>query len=710
MNDNRTAPKKNPSKLARVTRYFVENANVVRLIPLHEKVHSILVRANVELGRLEPLDPLFALRLREFDQAVLELQKSKWHAEAAGRRLAGEHWKQCYAAARRSLALGTRVYEALAAGSTQPVVEECETPAVRAGTEIEFAGEVPLVPRSNPVVLLQGSDYEMGYQYAQQVIQIFGGWVFEHKAGRSFTAADAEVHRQYEAQMRRHAPELIDFIRGWADGATARGVAMSYEDVLDIWTGHSPPAAFYHAKGDWNKAMDRVPILCSGMAAWGRATHDGQLVTASSGDHDATFMVTIVAFPESGHAFIYSPFSVYGDVPVVGNVGLMGHPGMNARGLAYVHHGGVPKMIEDPAEWGYGLRRGMSVFHVLRFAGSAREALAMELDFPVGDVGLDPANTAGGFYADDIFGYIAESRQSPLAIREAGVLGETDFLYANNSAAHPLAEQAGWMKPYRANWQWDPHGGWRPVSYQPPSLVALRKPSGADLVNAIQCLMYANSCGRNQYAFQALSQRAGLIDWEYLLQVYRRSGILPPGDFADIAAGYKKTGEWGEVTTGHAGNAIVALMQPTQGRYAVCVGPAARGLTAHAPYPHAGPVYGETNAFWEIRLADSPAAVMRSAAQNALDRLEAAAMALGRLNGARQAAAGAQALVDRARAEYQHGRQAEAEAQRLPGREALYRLASATRRYNHAQVLAGQAFGWLAPEAQPRPLELRPAL
>jgi hypothetical protein len=383
---------------------------------------------------------------------------------------------------------------------------------------------------------------------------------------------------------------------------------------------------------------------------------------------------------------------------------------MNARGLAYVHHGGVPKMIEDPAGWGYGLRRGMSVFHVLRFASSAREALAMELNFPVGDVGLDPANTAGGFYADDTYGYIAESRQSPVAIREAGVLGETDFLYANNSAAHPLAEQAGWMKPYRANWQWDAHGGWRPVSYRPPSLVSLRKPSGAALVNAIQSLMYANSSGRNRFAFDALSQRAGLIDWEYLLQVYRTSGSLPPGDFAAIAAGYKKTGEWGQVTTGHAGNAIVALMQPAQGRYAVCVGPAARGLTAHAPNPHAGPVYGETNAFWEIYLASTPAGVVDSAAQQARARLQAAEAALGRLNGARQAAAHVQVLLDQAQAEYQRGRHAEADAQRLHGREALYRLAGAARRYNYAQVLAGQALGWVAPEARAQAAPaLRPA-
>jgi hypothetical protein len=692
MNNPRYTPKKNPSKFKKVSRYLIENANVVRLIPLHEKVHSILIRTNIELGKLDTKDPVYPLRLREFNQAVLELQKSKWYAEVAGRKQEKDAWKKCFAAAKRSIELGTLIYNALVQKNTFPVVEIFDTIAPKAGIEIEFVGEMPILPQSNPVVILQGSDYEMGYQYAQQVIQIFGTWIFAHKSGRTFTIDEDEVHRNYEAQMQKHTPELIDFIRGWADGATKAGMAMSYDDVLDIWTGHSRPASFYQAKGDWNKAMDRVPILCSGMAAWGRATVDGKLVTGSSGDHDATFMVTIVAFPQTGNAFIYSPFSVYGDVPVVGNVGMMGHPGMNARGLAYVHHGGVPKMVEDPSEWGYGIRRGMSVFHVLRFANTTREALEIEMSFPVGDVGMDPANTAGGFYADCEYGYIAESRKNPVAIREAGLLGETDFLYANNSAAHSLVEQAGWMKPYRDGWTREEHGGWRPISYQPPTLISLRKPSNADLVNAIQSLMYFNSCGRNNYAFRVLNHQVEKIDYEYMQQVYRRSGILPSGTFEEIASGYKKNGDWGEVTTGHSGNAIVAFMKPSEARYSVCVGPTARGLTAHAPYPHAGPIFGETNAAWEIHLASTPEGVMKSAEENATDYLLEAERLLYGCDLSENDACKKMMrnLLNRAHNEYQHGLQLQIDVDATSECERLYRLSSATRRFNHAQVLSVQ--------------------
>jgi hypothetical protein len=117
MNMVKTPLKKNPSKFMKVTRYFLENANIVRMIPLHEKVHSILIRANTELSKLDQKDPLYTLRLREFNQAVLELQKSKWYAEAAGRRLAKDAWKKSFAAAKRSIDLGTKVYNALITGA-----------------------------------------------------------------------------------------------------------------------------------------------------------------------------------------------------------------------------------------------------------------------------------------------------------------------------------------------------------------------------------------------------------------------------------------------------------------------------------------------------------------------------------------------------------------------------------------------------------------
>jgi len=131
-----------------------------------------------------------------------------------------------------------------------------------------------------------------------------------------------------------------------------------------------------------------------------------------------------------------------GDVPVVGPVWMMGHGGMNNKGVAYVHHGGETKMIEPKDAWEYGIGKGASIFHMLRFAKSAREAREMEPTFSIGDIGR-PTSTPCGFYADSTYGYVMESRKDPVIIREVSVMGETDFLYSANSAIHPDAGKAG---------------------------------------------------------------------------------------------------------------------------------------------------------------------------------------------------------------------------------------------------------------------------
>ncbi len=46
--------------------------------------------------------------------------------------------------------------------------------------EIEFVdGKVPLPQSVRPLILLKGSDYDMGFQYYQQLIHVFGSWILE---------------------------------------------------------------------------------------------------------------------------------------------------------------------------------------------------------------------------------------------------------------------------------------------------------------------------------------------------------------------------------------------------------------------------------------------------------------------------------------------------------------------------------------------------
>jgi hypothetical protein len=48
--------------------------------------------------------------------------------------------------------------------------------------EISFTDGALLVPNVSPVILLSGSDYDMGYQYYQQLeqlVQVYGPWILE---------------------------------------------------------------------------------------------------------------------------------------------------------------------------------------------------------------------------------------------------------------------------------------------------------------------------------------------------------------------------------------------------------------------------------------------------------------------------------------------------------------------------------------------------
>jgi hypothetical protein len=62
------------------------------------------------------------------------------------------------------------------------------------GTEIDFAyGDVPLPQAVRPLILLHGSDREMGVQYYQQLIQVFGSWILERVAYDRLTDAEEQA-------------------------------------------------------------------------------------------------------------------------------------------------------------------------------------------------------------------------------------------------------------------------------------------------------------------------------------------------------------------------------------------------------------------------------------------------------------------------------------------------------------------------------------
>lgn len=698
-----TVNEQNPSRSKRLTRtlelgrWMVKNLNFLRVLREIQSTRTWLVRVNMLLGSMSSLDRSYPYWLNEFNRALIEATKGKWLASKAMETRSKATWRKAFRSLTDARAHSEGTATKLSQKETAPFKSRPLNLRTKE-TEIQFADEVPLVPGIQPIVLLSGSEYEMGYQYAQQLSQIFGHWILERKAGRGFTADEKRILRRWEAELREHAPEILNLCQGWVAGANEAGVAMTYDDVLDIWTGHRPPASNYFGLGDGNPLIGAP--LCSGVAAWGRASSDGRLVAGSSGDHDPTFSVTVVAYPEDGNNLVFTPFSAVGDVPVVGPVYMMGHPGMNNQGVGYIEHGGSPTMIEPKDKWGYGLRLGASIWQVLRHANSAREAMEMELALPIGDAGR-PVSSPGAFYADGGYGYVLESRASPVLLREAGTLGEQDFLFANNSAMHPGAEQAGWMQRNRENWQWDERGGWHPAQVHILELLSLRRRgSSGDTVGDRMGHIYHNSYHRNLYLYRMMELAAGHVDLEYMKMIYRNSGTLPEGSWEDISKAYRSRGTWGEYSVGHAGNALVAVMKPDRGDrgvYGVCSGTAARGLTPNAPNPAGGPVFDETNAFWEIRLAAEPYGVVQQTKAKAEDDLIVARTELESNELKNDPPARLQSLLEQAESQLDSGRQSEAKAESASGHDRIYFWARAIRGYTTAQVRARQVSHALAP-------------
>lgn len=676
-------------------KYGIGNFNTFRAAKKRDPVRTQLCLANMELGKLNYHDPVYMKRVEEFNQAMIEFYKGKWYATVASKTKSRDDWKKCFEGFKKAEKIGNQLYKHLRSSSTESI-QYTPSKISSEDTEIKFADGVPLVPEITPVIILQGSDHEMGHQYAQQLVEIFGKWILERKTGNKFSESELKILKEWEKQHEKYTPWLLDFCHGWVEGANELGIEMSYEDVLDLWIGHKKPAEDFLDTG----GLPEIPQLaCSGVAAWGKATKDGKLVTGSTGDHDMSYQVTIVGYPEKGNNFIYSPFGATGDIAGAGSVYFFGHPAMNDKGLVYVHHGGGPKFLEPRKYWGYGIRRAASVMHVLRFCDNAREAEEMEKSWPIGDVGLGDQNTVGGFYADGEYAYIIEGRKEPEAIRNAGILGEEDFIYANNSTAHPRAIESEWMSQEKDEWMWDEHGGWRPKN--PTGMTKSLslffyyfsgRLSTSDLLRKGMMFAYTNSCNRNRYLFDMMSKGFGKIDTQYMKMVYRNRGTIPEGPWKKISKDYEKTGKWGKISTGHASNAMTVVIKSDECLYYMCAGPAKRGLAPMMPSSNIS-IYGETNAFWELKLAGSPEKMIEYVKERAQTFIKDAKQELAKLNEHDTAYEPLNELIRQAGENFEKGEQKS----NFSGKKSIYSLSKSVRAYTRAQVRAKQVLNALVP-------------
>ena len=534
--------------------------------------------------------------------------------------------------------------------------------------EIPFVDGIPLPPPVRPVIILSGSDYEIGYQYFQQLVEICGTWIPSHKWGgpyycaplhrEEFSPGEKAALKRWESYINEYTPEWIDILKGMVAAATGAGISLTYHDLLAFFVLYeelcplSPSQSFVIA--------DRA---CSGFVAWGKATRDGKLLCAGNGDDDLGFFAsTVIVFPGTGNNFIASPFNV----PGFG--GFPSHPGMNNKGLVHVHHGtgtfAIPK-------WGYTVPRGMANMHILRFANTAQQAADMHLGYP-------PAVNykEGNFFADVGGNALVIESRNPTVIRKAGYMGETDFLYCtNNFQSKEMGD--------KDQQDYIPHGGW------------ISKALSGEMD------FTAWSVSRNLFMWNMLHNYQGKVDLEFATMMYRfPSTITDPTLEAADAAYMPEVGKSYRARIGSLDNSFIGITLPDDGddgAYYVCSGPATRATGPAMPgLHHYGP--GQTHSFYELRLASSPGGVAEAALGRARYDLYYANTALARLKYAE--AAPLEETFEKAKTEYLKGHyylNAVLAGRITTARESVSHYAKATRAFTRCQVYAKQVLETIFP-------------
>ncbi len=206
------------------------------------------------------------------------------------------------------------------------------------------------------VVVVSGTDYEMGRQYGQQTatrlvhnVAILKSRLYD-QYGKDTVTSDMKVWDYY---IKKYTPGMSDWFRGMVAGCSEKGYRLDYYDMVlsAVYPNESwaRPAAPYPGETGVpqlattpalpNQA-DRPPHFCNALAAMGEDSADGKPILAldSMVSTDAMDNVILIAFPTNGSAFITQ--SSAGK--------LAGNMGMNSKGFAWA----MTAIIGDTSQWG----------------------------------------------------------------------------------------------------------------------------------------------------------------------------------------------------------------------------------------------------------------------------------------------------------------------------------------------------------------------
>jgi hypothetical protein len=517
-----------------------------------------------------------------------------------------------------------------------------------------------LPPDIMPVVIVSGSDYEMGYQYGQQAGHLIERRIDAYWASCLQTLSREQVEHQLRAiqyYAKQFTPEVIAQTRGLVAGATAAGFDVSFTDVLllNSWLPGTlgEPAADPETHPFPAEAEGEViPTKgCSVASAWGSATRTGRLIGMDVWDEgDAVYQVLIVAFPDEGNNYISGAHA--------GDIG--SHFLMNNKGLFVGNSGGGDSRRAEDRD--FGLSWSMSLPHLVRFANTAVEARDMLLPWHI--------DCPENFHFADVHGsaFVVEKTPAIQGVRKPGDFEEEDFLFSTNNY---LIEEMSVTKEGDFVGE---HGGY-----------------GAG----------SSAISRNMLLWDMLHNYHGHVDAEFMKMILRFPGDGPP---------YPPAGGW-ETMVLRPTNSRVAVVAPDDGDEGVvyvCTGPAGRVLPAVKGRP-AFPYVNGPHTFFRLTLAASPREVVAEARAAAANDIASAYAAFMGMNYTDAGYAPLKDLYDLANRENYQGHNFYNRGVLSSDRDAIFNLARAATAYTRAQAHARQVYEALnPPPTSPSDLGLRP--
>lgn len=513
-----------------------------------------------------------------------------------------------------------------------------------------------LPPSILPVIILQGSDYQMGFQYGCQAAA-FINMTKESKWASSLEHFNREeVIKALKANqifIKSYTPEWIDFMKGMAEGVRSKGFQMTYIDILLINCTLPDPETTPYPPG--TEIVTLPPKHCSVCSSWGGSTKDGHLIGIDTLDSsEVPHAVVIAAFPNKGNAYICGA-----DAGEIGD-----HFLMNNKGLFIGNSGGGGSPRHEDS--GYGLAWSCSLPYLARFSDNAVEARDRLVKWQI--------NIPENFHFVDTRGnaFVVEKTAALQCVRKSGDFGEKDFLFSTNNY---LCEK---MKPTKEGEFIGAHGGYG-----------------------------AYSAPRNKFIWDMLHNYHGKIDIDFAKMILRFPGSPPP---------YPPQGGWDAVFC-RPTNLWTAVVMPDNGNNGtayICTGPV--GKILHASIASDGsvmqPIYkyiDGTHTFYRLLLAEDPLSMAEAAHDCAGDDISAAYSQLMLLNYSDPGNFGLNSLYGKAVREYFEGINFLNKARLTEADDSLFYLSKAVTYFTRSQAHARQVYEELVPPpTSPSDLGLNP--